>query len=174
MVNVVLCCPIAVRWERVTCCRRVVVVFVPVLVDVLVCDAYVVDDASVLHTLGGAFSKLLRVNGTGDHDEIEATADSVEVWVSQKLHRGLASIRGEVRAVELGRALQRELLQLGQKARVISVRITVQVQAFCRLNWRIAESAVAINLFHVVHEVDIGREALHAERRIISVNYAEG
>ena len=72
-------------------------------------DAYVVDDASVFHTLGTAFSKLRRVNRTGDNDEIEGAADSVEVWVSQKLHRGLASIRGEVRTIELGGALQREL-----------------------------------------------------------------
>ena len=112
VVHVIHCSPIAVRWERIANRRRIEAVFVPVLVDVLVSDAYVVDDTSVIQTLGAGFVKLTCENGTRDNDKIESAANSVEVRVSQKRHRSFAGPRIEIRTVEIRGVLQRKLLQL--------------------------------------------------------------
>ena len=124
--------------------------------------------------MGATFIKLVRVYIARDYDKVESATDSVEIWVSQQVHRARSRIRGEVWTVELRGAMYGELLQLFQKTLVVRVLLAVQIEALCRLNWREDEMTRAISFLHVVHEVDIRCEAFVAERWIIPINHAEG
>ena len=94
MVNIVLRRAVAHRWKDAIGVA-VIAVEVPVLVDVLVQYAHVVNDGSfgVILTLIAAFIELCSVEFTGNNDEIETEAASVVVRVSFQVDRALIRIR---------------------------------------------------------------------------------
>ena len=60
-----------------------------------------------------------------------------------------------------------------QETLVLGVLFTVQVEAFCSLDWCNDRVAKAIDFFDVVHEVDVRCEAVHTEIRLIPIYDAE-
>ena len=113
MVNVVLSRAVAHRWKDAIGVAFVAV-DVPILEDILVLYAHIVNDGSfgVILTLITAFIEEFRMYFTGNNYKIETEAASIVVRVSFQVDRALIRIRDEVRAVKVCGVVYREPLQL--------------------------------------------------------------